>query len=179
MNFISKVFSKVLAITSLVALLGGASWLLFNGYLVHVMAQRNPVSDIAEAANRVATDPFAKGPSLGNILVVSLASIGLLTLLVVIALTVYVVRFRRRYQHYSQRRQQRPYRRPLAYAQIATKQRGVGDALNALVQLEIARYLRGMHIDQEGQSPAIMPPEQPLVVQPWETEPVDELLRDM
>jgi hypothetical protein len=171
--------SKVLAIIGLVALIGGAGWLLFNRYLVHAMAQRNPTVDIAEAANKIATDPFVKGPALSNVLVISLAIIGLLTILAVIGLTVYVMRARRRYQDSTQRQQQQPYRRPLAHPQIANSQRGVGDALNALVQLEITRYLRGLHGDQAGRPPAMLPPEQPLVVQQWETEPVDELLRDM
>lgn len=171
--------SKVLAIIGLLTLIGGAGWLLCNDYLVNAVAQRNPALNIAEAANKIATDPFAKGPSLGNVLVVSLAIIGILAILAVIGLVVYGVRTRRRYPPHSQRQQQRPYQRTLARPQIANTQGRVGDALNALVQLEMARYLRGLHADQEGQQPAMLPPEQPIVVEQLGPDPVDDLLRGM
>jgi hypothetical protein len=173
-----KFVTKILAILGLLALLGGAVGLFFSGYLRNAAGQQNPAMRLAAATDKIATDPFAAGPSLGNVLIVILAIIGILAILVASGFSIYVLKTRQRYRDAGPRRQ-RSYRRPLARPQIASTPGVVGDTLHALVQLETARYLRGMQTDQERQPSAMLPPEQPIVVQQLGPDPVDDLLREL
>ena len=173
-----KFVTKILAILGLLALLGGAVGLFFSGYLRNAAAQKNPAMRLAAATDKIATDPFAAGLSLGNVLIVVLAAIGILAMLVAGGFSIYALKTRQRYRAAGPRRQ-RSYRRPLARPQIVSTPGGVGDTLNALVQLETARYLRGMQGEQRSEQRAMLPPEPPLVVQQLGPDPVDDLLREM
>jgi hypothetical protein len=133
-----KMITKTLTMIGLLVMLLGIGGLLFGNYLTQATAQRNPALDIAAATNKIATDPFATGPSLGDTLVVILAIIGGLAILAVIG---YIIHIRQRRRQYEKEYRQAGYH-PRAQPQIASTQSGVGDALNALVQLETMRYLR-------------------------------------
>ena len=170
--------TKILAILGLLTLLGGAVGLFFSGYLRNAGGQKNPAMRLAAATDKIATDPFAAGPSLGNVLIVVLAVIGVLVILIASGFSIYVLKTRQRYRD-AGRRRQRPYRRPLARLQIVSTPGGVGDTLNALVQLETARYLRDMQDQQGSEQRALLPLEQPLVVQQLDPDPVADLLRDL
>ena len=171
-NLISKVLSTLGLLTLIVVGIGIA----FKGYLVTAVAQRsNPALDIAAATNKIATDPFAKGPSVGNVIVIIFAVIGILAVAAVIGYIVYLMRVRKHYQKQAIR--QRPPRSISPRPQIANTANGMGDALNALVQLEMTRYLRQGR--QNRGELTLPPPEQPTVIHLDHNDPVDDLLREM
>jgi hypothetical protein len=173
-NLISKVLSTLGLLTLIVVGIGIA----FKGYLVTAVAQRsNPALDIAAATNKIATDPFAKGPSVGNVIVIIFAVIGILAVAAVIGYIVYLMRARKHYQKQAIR--QRSPRSISPRPQIANTGNGMRDALNALVQLEMTRYLRDTQGRQNRGELTLPPPERPTVIHLGHNDPVDDLLRNM
>jgi hypothetical protein len=152
-----------------------AGWLLIRGYLRHAAIRRTPAFTIASATDRIAPDPFLRGPTIGDVLVILFAILGLVAILAVAGAMITILKARRRRQQGRswQPTRQRTFAQPHLVAQNDTDR-----ALNALVQLELTHYLQGMRGQNEGHQPRL-PQEQPLVVRQLGPDPVDNLLREL